>query len=151
MENVGGQVAYSFIDGFPRYHQIKITLKDRSKTTFATNWGYFQYTFMQSRLKNTSVVFSRIVVAAFKEYNPKFLEVYRDDWTVFGLVKHHVASLLLMLDTFQGHQIALNLKKCMFLLPFGKLLGHVVYRQGLMVDPAKIAVILNLEALQSVK
>ena len=31
------------------------------------------------------------------------------------------------------------------------LLGHVVYIQGLMVDPTKIVVILNLEALRSVK
>lgn len=39
----------------------------------------------------------------------------------------------------------------MFLIPFGKLLGHVVYQQGLMVDPVKIAVIMNLEAPRSVK
>lgn len=39
----------------------------------------------------------------------------------------------------------------MFLIHFGNLLGHVVCRQGLMVDPTNIAVILNLEAMQSVK
>jgi len=37
------------------------------------------------------------------------------------------------------------------LCSFWNLLGHVVYRQGLMVDPAKIAVILNLKAPRSVK
>eukprot|EP00253_Pinus_taeda_P034386 PITA_34386 len=44
-----------------------------------------------------------------------------------------------------------NLKKCMFCVPFGNLLGHVVCRQGLMVYPAKIVVILNLEVSRSVK
>ena len=39
----------------------------------------------------------------------------------------------------------------MFCVPFGTLLGHVVCRQGLMVDLVKIAVILNLEAPRSVK
>ena len=102
-------------------------------------------------LKNTPTIFSHIVVAAFKEYIHKFLEVYLDDWTVFGLVKHHVVSLRLMLDTCRRHQIALNLKKCTFLVPFGNLLGHVVCKQGLMVNPTKIAIILNLEALCSVK
>jgi len=45
----------------------------------------------------------------------------------------------------------LNLKKCTFLVPFGNLLGYVVYKEGLMVDLAKIVVILNLEASRSVK
>jgi len=45
----------------------------------------------------------------------------------------------------------LNLKKCVFLVHFGNLLGHVVCKQGLMVNPTKITVILNLEAPRSVK
>ena len=110
-------------------------------------WGCFQYTIIPFGLKNAPSIFLRVVVAAFKEYIHKFLEVYLDDWTIFGLVKHHVAILHLMLDTCRRHQIALNLKKCTFLVPFGNLLGHVVCKQGLMVDPAKIVVILNLEVL----
>jgi hypothetical protein len=130
LDNVGGQEAYSFTDGFSGYHQIKIAPEDRSKTTFATEWGCFQYTVMPFGLKNAPAIFSRVVVAAFKEFIHKFLEVYFDDWTVFGLVKCHVASLRLMLDTCRRYQIALNLKKCLFCVPFGNLLGHVVCRQG---------------------
>lgn len=87
----------------------------------------------------------------FKEFIHKFLEVYFKNWTVFGLVKCDVASLRLMLDMSQRYQIALNLKKCLFYIPFGILLGHVVCRQGLMVDLAKIIVIINVEAPTSVK
>eukprot|EP00253_Pinus_taeda_P017912 PITA_17912 len=100
---------------------------------------------------NAPVIFSQIMVVAFKEFIHKFLEVYLDDWIVFGLVKKHVASLRLMLDTCRQHKIALNLNKCTFLVPFRNLLGHVVCKQGLMVDPAKIVVILNLQAPRSVK
>jgi len=151
LDNVGGQEAYSFTDGFSRYHQIKIASKDRSNITFMTEWGCFQYTVMPFRLKNVLAIFSRMVVAAFKEFIQKFLEVYFDDWTIFGLVKCHVASLHLMLDTYRRYQIMLNLKKCLFYVPFGNLLGHVVCKQELMVDPAKIVMILNLEASRSVK
>eukprot|EP00253_Pinus_taeda_P027868 PITA_27868 len=91
------------------------------------------------------------IIAAFKDFIRKFLEVYFDDWTMFGLVKRHVASLCLMLDTCRRYQITLNLKKCLFYVPFRILLGHVVCRQGLMVDPAKIMVIINLEVPRSVK
>jgi hypothetical protein len=38
-ENVGGQEDYYFIDGFSRYHQIRITPEGRHKTTFSTEWG----------------------------------------------------------------------------------------------------------------
>jgi len=97
-------------------------------------------------LKNALAIFSRIVVAAFKEFIHKFSEFYLDDWTLFGLVKKHVVSLRLMLDTYHRHQIVHNLKKCTFLVHLGNLLGHVVCKQGLMVDPEKIVVILNLQA-----
>jgi len=79
LENVGSQEAYSFTDGFSGYHQIKIAPEDRSKTTFATKWGCFQYIVMPIGLKNALAIFSRVVVAAFKEYIHKFLEVYLDD------------------------------------------------------------------------
>jgi hypothetical protein len=36
LEDVGGQEAYSFIDGFSTYHQINIAPKDRHKMTFVT-------------------------------------------------------------------------------------------------------------------
>lgn len=67
--------------------------------TFAMEWGCFQYTVMSFGLKNAPVIFSHVVIATFKEFIHKFLEVYFDVWTMFGLVKRHVASLRLMLDT----------------------------------------------------
>ena len=98
LEGVGGQEMYSFIDGFSSYHQIRIANEDRHKTTFVTEWGCFQYTAMPFGLKNAPAVFSRVVVAAFKDFIHKFLQVYMDDWTVYGLIKDHLANLCLMLE-----------------------------------------------------
>ena len=79
LDSVGGQEAYSFTDGFLGCHQIRIAPDDNRKTTFATKWGYFQYTIMSFGLKNAPVIFSRVVVVVFKEFIHKFLEVYFDD------------------------------------------------------------------------
>ena len=98
LDNVGGQEIYSFTDGFSGYHQIRIAPEDRHKTTFATEMGSFQYTVMPFGLKNAPAIFSRVVISTFKEYIHKFLEVYYDDWTIFGLVKDHLTSLRLMLN-----------------------------------------------------
>jgi len=70
---------------------------------------------------------------------------------MFGLLNKHVEQLRLMFDRCRQCQIALNLKKCIFCSPFGILLGHVVCKQGLIVDPAKIAIIVNLPPPTSVR
>ena len=68
LENIGGHEAYSFIDGFSGYHQIKIAQEDRHKTTFMTEWGSYQYTVMPFALKNATKIFSKVVIATFKEF-----------------------------------------------------------------------------------
>ena len=60
-------------------------------------WGCYYYTVIPFGLKNAPTIFSRIVVVAFKYFIHKFLEVYFDDWIVFGLIKDHIESLKMML------------------------------------------------------
>jgi hypothetical protein len=98
LENVGGQEAYSFTDGYSGHHHIRIALEYRHKTTLFREWGSFQYIVMPFGLKNAPAIFSRVVVATFKEFIHKFLEVYLDDWTMFSLLKDLVEELRLMLD-----------------------------------------------------
>ena len=97
LEGVGGKEIYSFTDGFSCYRHIQITKEDRHKTTFMTEWGCFQYTVMSFGLMNAPTIFSRLVVAAFKDFIHKFLALYMDDWTVYGLETYHIENLRLML------------------------------------------------------
>ena len=73
LEGVGGQEKYSFTYGFLGYHQIRISKEDRHKTTFVIEWGCLQYIVMPFGLKNALVVFSRVVVATFKDFIQNFL------------------------------------------------------------------------------
>jgi hypothetical protein len=151
LDNVGGHEVYSFIDGFSGYHQIRNAKEDRHKTTFSIEWGSYQYTMMSFGLKNSRAIFSRVVVEAFKEFLHKFLEAYFDDWIIFSLLQNHIECLRLMLDKCRQCQISLNLKKCIFFSPFGVLLGHIVCKQGLLVNPYKISIIVDLPPPTSVK
>jgi hypothetical protein len=56
-----------------------------------------------------------------------------------------------MLERCKQCQISLNIKKCIFGTPFGILLGHIVCKQGLLVDPTNIAVIVNLPPPKSIR
>jgi hypothetical protein len=73
------------------------------------------------------------------------------DWIVYSLLKDHVEVLRIMLEICRQCQISLNIKKCIFGTPFGILLGHIVCKQGLLVDLAKIAVTVNLPPTKSVR
>ena len=98
LESVGGQEVYFFTDVFFGYHHIRIVNEYRYKTTFAKEWGCFQYMVIPFGLKNAPAIFSRIVVAAFKDFIHKLFEVYFDDWMVYSLVKNQIKRLRMMLD-----------------------------------------------------
>ena len=62
-------------------------------------------------LKNVPAIFSLIVVASYKEFIHKFLEVYFDDWTMFGLLKKNVScyhSEKCETITWHGHTVHLS-------------------------------------------
>jgi hypothetical protein len=65
-------------------------------------------------------------------------------------LKDDVEVLRLMLERYRQSQISLNIKKFIFGTPFGILLGHIMCKQGILVDPAKIGVIVNLLPPKSV-
>jgi hypothetical protein len=56
-----------------------------------------------------------------------------------------------MLERCRKCHISLRIKKCIFGTHFGILLGHIVCKQSLLVDPTKIAIIVNLPPPKSVR
>ena len=57
----------------------------------------------------------------------------------------------MMMEQCLRYQISLNLRKCIFCAPFGAILGHVVYSDGILVDPTEISTILDLPQPTTVK
>ncbi len=51
-----GYEAYSFLDGFSRYHQIFIAFEERYKITFVTDWGVFVWMVRPFSVKNGPLI-----------------------------------------------------------------------------------------------
>jgi len=75
LDQVARNEAYSFTNGFYGYRQVRITEEDKKKTTFTTEWGSFSYNVMPFGLKNSTTIFSRIVIATFHDFIHQFLKV----------------------------------------------------------------------------
>jgi len=67
---------------------------------------------------------------------------------MYSLLKDHVEVLRMMLEICRQCQISLKIKKFIFGTQIRILLGHIVCRQGLVVDPAKIAIIVKLPPMK---
>ena len=74
-----------------------------------------------------------------------------DEWMVYIIFKKHCNLLQVMFDQCRQLQIYLNLKKCIFVVPFGALIGHIIYKDGVCVDATKVTIIMNMSSPTSVK
>ena len=84
LDNLAGKTYFSFLDGFSRYNQIKIALKYQDKTPFTFPRGTYAYKVLPFGLCNAPTTFQRAVLAIFVDLIHDSVEVYMDDFTVYG-------------------------------------------------------------------
>ncbi|KAH9313585.1 hypothetical protein KI387_022212, partial [Taxus chinensis] len=108
---------------------------ERIKTAFTTPWGTYVYVKMPFGLMNAGATFQRAMDVAFSSYINDFIDVYQDDVTVFSEKRSdHLQHLEKMLLRCREYGISLNPKKCHFGVQKEKLLGHIVSKEGVMID-----------------
>ncbi|GJW22831.1 reverse transcriptase domain-containing protein [Tanacetum coccineum] len=84
LERLAGNEFYCFLDGFSGYFQIPIDPQDQEKTTFTCPYGTFAYRRMHFGLCNAPGTFQRCMVGIFHDMIEKSMEVFMDDFSVFG-------------------------------------------------------------------
>nr|GEY02223.1 reverse transcriptase domain-containing protein [Tanacetum cinerariifolium] len=84
LERLAGNEYYCFLDGFSGYFQILIDPKDQEKTTFTCPYGTFAYRRIPFGLCNAPGTFQRCMMAIFHDMIEKTMEVFMDDFSVFG-------------------------------------------------------------------
>nr|GEY25683.1 reverse transcriptase domain-containing protein [Tanacetum cinerariifolium] len=83
---------------------------------------------------------------------PSFLELFIDDFSVFGnYFDHYLNNLDKMLQRCKDAHLVLNWEKCHTIVKEGIVLGHKVSEEGLEVNKAKIDVISKLPPPTNIK
>ncbi|GJR84689.1 reverse transcriptase domain-containing protein [Tanacetum coccineum] len=143
---------YCFLDGFSGYFQIPIDPLDQEKTTFTCPYGTFAYRRMPFGLCNAPGTFQRCMVAIFHDMIEKTMEVFMDDFSVFGdSFSSCLSHLDKMLQRCEDTNLVLNWEKCHFMVKKGIVLGHKISKSGIEVDKSKVDVIAKLPHPTTVK
>ncbi|KAJ0522556.1 putative nucleotidyltransferase, Ribonuclease H [Helianthus annuus] len=152
LERLSGRMYYCFLDGFSGYFQIPISPEDQEKTTFTCPYGTFAYRRMPFGLCNAPPTFQRCMVAIFHDMIEDSMEVFMDDFSVFGSsFDQCLRNLNKMLARCEEANLVLNWEKCHFMVKEGIVLGHKISQVGLEVDRAKVETISKLPPPTSVK
>ncbi|GKF57745.1 reverse transcriptase domain-containing protein, partial [Tanacetum coccineum] len=143
---------YCFLDWFSGYFQIPIAPEDQEKTTFTCPYGTFAHKRMPFGLCNTPATFQLCMTAIFHELIKDTIEVFKDDFSVFGSsFDQCLKNLKKMLKRCEETNLVLNWEKCHFMVKEGIVLGHKVSGSGIEVDKSKIKAISKLPYPTNVK
>jgi hypothetical protein len=89
---------------------------------------------------------------AFVGERDKFVVIYLDDLTIFS--KYDAEHLVHLKENFEKCRkfgLSLNPKKSHFAMKEGKLLGHIVYKDGIKIDPKRVEAIDTINISRNVK
>ena len=95
-------------------------------------------------LCNAPATFHCCMMAIFSDYVEKIMEVFMDDFSVYGSsFDICLAHLSQVLQRCEETNLVLNWEKCHFMVREGIVLGHKISSKGIEVDRAKIEIIAN--------
>ncbi|KAM1077548.1 hypothetical protein PS2_024597 [Malus domestica] len=152
LERLAGHSFYCFLDGYSGYNQIVIAPDDQEKTTFTCPFGTFAYRRMPFGLCNAPATFQRCMVSIFSDYVEKIIEIFMDDFSVFGdSFDKCLDNLTLILKRCVETNLVLNWEKCHFMVKRGIVLGHIISEKGIEVDKSKVDLVRYLPSPTSVR
>nr|GEY07263.1 DNA-directed DNA polymerase [Tanacetum cinerariifolium] len=152
IERLAGNQYSCFLDDFFRYFQIPIDPKDQEKTTFTCPYGMFAYRRIPFGLCNASCTFQRCMMAIFHDMIEKTMEVFMDDFSLFGnYFQGCLSHLEKILKRCEDTNLCLNMEKSHFMVKEGIVLGHKIFKERIEVDKAKVDVITKLPHPTNVK
>ncbi|KAD2805401.1 hypothetical protein E3N88_38778 [Mikania micrantha] len=143
-DQLQGATCFSKIDLRSGYHQLRVTDEDIPKTAFRTRYGHYEFVVMPFGLTNAPAVFMDLMNRVCRPYLDQFVIVFIDDILIYSKTEQeHEDQLKKVLELLRAEQLYAKFSKCEFWLKEVHFLGHVINKDGIHVDPAKIEAIKN--------
>jgi hypothetical protein len=107
---------------------------------------------MSFGLKNAGATYQRAIQARFKRQLNKNVEAYVDDVVIKTRNSDTlIADLEETFASLREYRWKVNLNKCVFGVPSGKLLGFIISHRGIEANPEKISAVISMKAPTCIK
>jgi len=138
LDQLGNVKYFSTLDLMSGY-QIAIDEKDKNKTAFFIPYGHYEFNRMPLGLKNAPAIFQRLMNAVLAGIQGIRCLVYLDDIVICGSsLQEHNKRLTEVLQRLCKHNLKLQVEKCEFLRKKVTYLGHIISKNGISPDLAKL-------------
>src|SRR5688572_1945590 len=136
---------FTTMDAISGFWQVEMEEEDKEKTAFTTQYGLYEYNIIPFGLKNAPATFQKLMNKLLIEHIDEFVSVYIDDILIYSKTfEEHLQHLRKVFERLRYGKLKIKLRKCKFCEPEIKYFGHIVGRNGLKSDPAKISKILDI-------
>ena len=117
LERLCKHTHFCFLDGYSGFSQIPVSKDDQEKTTFTCPLGTFAYIRMNFGLCNAPATFQRCMTAIFSDFCEKIVDVFMDDFSVYGTsFDDCLSNLDRVLQRCEETNLVLNWEKCHFMV-----------------------------------
>lgn len=146
LSQLGNAKFFSAFDLSSGFHQIPMADESKKYTGFSTERGHWEFNRMPFGLKNAPATFQRLMDRSFQGLVGKACFVYLDDIVIFGnTLEEHNRNLVSVMERVEELGLKLQPDKCEYLRPELEYLGHLITKNGVKPNPAKIEAIENFK------
>ena len=130
---------FSVFDLASGFHQVERHPEDRAKTAFSSPREHFEYLRMPMGIKNAPGTFQSLMDTVLKGRHGSEVFVYLDDIVVCAEnLEEHNKKARRLFDRLRDDNLKFQQDKCDFLRTQVAYLGHIIGRDGVKPNPAKI-------------
>jgi hypothetical protein len=143
LDAMQGGYYFSCMDLLSGYYQLFLDDASRGCTAFSTPKGHFEYLVIAQGLAGAPATFNRFIQRVFVGLED-IGRAFFDDIYIFTRSQEmvaHLSALDRVLKRCETFGLTIKLSKCIFCAPEIPVLGDFVGRQGVRMDPDKVAII----------
>jgi len=148
--DIGKFKVISELDLKKGFNQFMVHEDSRKYLAFTWNKRQYQCVGAPFGLKPLSSLFHRVIEQLFHDLD--YVKIFVDNITIFSAsINEHITQIITVIQRLNGANLKLNVPKCHFFHSELKILGHILSREGLSVDPDKVISCRNIPRPTSLK
>jgi len=151
-DRVAGAKVFTKGDLKDGYYLIRMRKGDELKTAFRTCYRQYEYKLMPFGLANAPATFQTMMNKILRVFLDHGVVVYLDDILIYSEnMDDHIKLVQKVLDRLEQHDLAVTLKKSVFLQDEVEFLGYIVKTSGVTMSDRKVKGCQNWAHARSVK